>query len=176
MKTKASTGEERDDVLAPLRLAVERASSEAQYAERRYMAVDPDNRLIARTLEADWEKALRKLETAKAELALCEQQRPRTPRDGDRKLNQPLGSPPSRGVRHNDAERGGDAISCRRWPYAVSAGVQLKMCKKPPAIGAPTGWLTQSVSVQPFKRIDENRADRSLTPARLVGWDRHHPS
>ena len=83
MKNKASTGEERDDVLALLRLAVERASSEAQYAERRYMAVDPDNRLIARTLEADWEKALRKLETAKAELALCEQQRPRTPRDGN---------------------------------------------------------------------------------------------
>jgi hypothetical protein len=27
-------------------------------------------------------------------------------------------------------------------------------------------------AVQPFKRIDENRADRSLTPARLVGWDR----
>ena len=72
MKTKASTGDERDDALPPLRLAVERASSEAQYAERRYMAVDPDNRLIARTLEADWEKALRKLETAKAELALCE--------------------------------------------------------------------------------------------------------
>jgi hypothetical protein len=83
MKTKASTGEQRDDVLALLRLAVERASSEAQYAERRYMAVDPDNRLIARTLEADREKALRKLEIAKAELALCEQQRPRTPRDGD---------------------------------------------------------------------------------------------
>ena len=83
MKTKASAGEERDDPLAPLRRAVERASSEAQYAERRYMAVDPDNRLIARTLEADWEKALRKLETAKAELALCEHQRSRTPRDGD---------------------------------------------------------------------------------------------
>jgi hypothetical protein len=75
MKTKASTGEEHDDALAPLCLAVEQASSEAQYAERRYMAVDPDNRLIARTLEADWEKALRKLETAKAELTLCEQHR-----------------------------------------------------------------------------------------------------
>jgi hypothetical protein len=83
MKTKGSTGEERDDPLATLRLAVERASSEAQSAERRYMAVDPDNRLIAGTLEADWEKALRKLETAKAELALCEQQWSRTPRDGD---------------------------------------------------------------------------------------------
>jgi hypothetical protein len=75
MKTKASTGEEHDDALAPLCLAVEQARSEAQYAERRYMAVDPDNRLIARTLEADWEKALRKLETAKAELTLCEQHR-----------------------------------------------------------------------------------------------------
>jgi hypothetical protein len=83
MKTKTSTGEERDDPLAPLRRAVERASSEAQSAERRYMAVDPANRLIARTLEADWEKALRKLETAKAELALCEQQRSQTLRNGD---------------------------------------------------------------------------------------------
>lgn len=83
MKTKTSGEEERDDPLAPLRRAVERASAEAQYAERRYMAVDPDNRLIARTLEADWEKALRKLETAKAELALCEQQRSQTLRDGD---------------------------------------------------------------------------------------------
>jgi hypothetical protein len=57
MKNKASTAEVRDDPLAPLRLAVERASSEAQYAEPRYMAVDLDNRLIAPTLEADWESA-----------------------------------------------------------------------------------------------------------------------
>ena len=83
MKTKTSTGEERDDPLALLRFAVERAHLEVQHAERRYMAVDPDNRLIARTLEADWEKALRKLETAKAELALCERQRSQTLRDGD---------------------------------------------------------------------------------------------
>ena len=47
------------------------------------MAVDPDNRLIARTLEADWEKALRKLETAKAELVFCEQQQSRKLHDGD---------------------------------------------------------------------------------------------
>jgi hypothetical protein len=83
MKTKASSGEEGDDALTPLRRAVERASSEAQNAERRYMAVDPGNRLIASTLEADWEKALRKLETAKAQLALCEQQRVQTSRDSD---------------------------------------------------------------------------------------------
>ena len=83
MKSKTSTGEERDDALALLRFAVERAHLEAQHAERRYMAVDPDNRLIARTLEADWEKALRKLENAKAELALCGRKRSQTFRDGD---------------------------------------------------------------------------------------------
>jgi sugar-specific transcriptional regulator TrmB len=53
-------------------------SYEAQRTERRYRAVDPDNRLVARGLEAEWEKALRELETAKAELARREQQRPRT--------------------------------------------------------------------------------------------------
>ena len=59
-------------------MAVERASYEAQRTERRYRAVDPDNRLVARGLEAEWEKALRELEMAKAELARREQQRPRT--------------------------------------------------------------------------------------------------
>ena len=38
---------------------VERARYEAQRAERRYRAVDPDNRLVARGLEAEWEEALR---------------------------------------------------------------------------------------------------------------------
>jgi hypothetical protein len=37
-------------------------------AERRYRAVDPDNRLVARALEREWEEALRALEAAKAEL------------------------------------------------------------------------------------------------------------
>jgi sugar-specific transcriptional regulator TrmB len=58
-------------------LAVERTSYEVQRTERRYRAVDPDNRLVARGLEAEWEKALRELETAKTELARREQQRPR---------------------------------------------------------------------------------------------------
>ena len=41
------------------------------------MTVDPDNRLVARGLEAEWEKSLRDLETAKAELTHREQQQPR---------------------------------------------------------------------------------------------------
>ena len=56
---------------------VERATYEERRAERRYMAVDPDNRLVARGLEAEWEKSLQDSETAKAELTRREQQQPR---------------------------------------------------------------------------------------------------
>jgi DNA invertase Pin-like site-specific DNA recombinase/predicted DNA-binding transcriptional regulator AlpA len=69
---------DHDGALAQWRLAVERANYEAQRAERRYRAIDPDNRLVARGIEAEWESCLRELEKAKAELARREQQRPRT--------------------------------------------------------------------------------------------------
>jgi hypothetical protein len=64
--------------LAQWRLAVERASYEAQRAERRYRAVDPENRLVARGLEAAWEQCLSELEQARAELDRKGQLRPRT--------------------------------------------------------------------------------------------------
>ena len=51
------------------RLGVERA-------ERRYRAVNPD-RQVARSLERDWEKRLRALETAKIEPERRETERPR---------------------------------------------------------------------------------------------------
>ena len=38
---------------------VERARYEAELAQRRYMRVDPENRLVADTLEADWNQKLR---------------------------------------------------------------------------------------------------------------------
>jgi DNA invertase Pin-like site-specific DNA recombinase len=44
---------------------VERARYEAELARRRYLAVDPDNRLVANTLEADWNEKLRQLTEAK---------------------------------------------------------------------------------------------------------------
>src|SRR6266478_4572308 len=69
---------DHDGALAQWRLVVERASYEAQRAERRYHAVDPDNRLVARGLEAEWENCLRALDKAKAELAQREALRPRT--------------------------------------------------------------------------------------------------
>lgn len=59
---------EQDAVVAQIALQVERAHYQAQRAERRYRAVDPENRLVARGLEADWEKSLRELHAAQADL------------------------------------------------------------------------------------------------------------
>jgi DNA invertase Pin-like site-specific DNA recombinase len=69
---------DHDAALAQWRLAVERTRYEAERAERRYRAVDPENRLVARGLEAAWEKRLRDLEQAQTELERKSQSRPRT--------------------------------------------------------------------------------------------------
>jgi DNA invertase Pin-like site-specific DNA recombinase len=69
---------DHDAALAQRRLEVERARYQATKAERRYLAVDPDNRLVARGLERDWEAKLAALAAAEAELASRERRRPRT--------------------------------------------------------------------------------------------------
>jgi DNA invertase Pin-like site-specific DNA recombinase len=53
---------------------VERARYEAELAQRRYMRVDPDNRLVADSLEADWNQKLKILADTQQE---CEQLRER---------------------------------------------------------------------------------------------------
>jgi len=69
---------DQDAALGQWRLAVERARYEAERAERQYRAVEPENRLVARGLETEWEKRLRDLAAAEAELQRRERQRPRT--------------------------------------------------------------------------------------------------
>ena len=65
-----------ETVLAQHAREVETARYQAARAERRYRAVDPDNRLVARGLEAEWEKTLTALAAAQAAL---EQRRRRRP-------------------------------------------------------------------------------------------------
>src|ERR1044071_3706750 len=64
--------------------AVDRAQYEADLAQRRYLHVDPANRLVADSLEADWNIKLRALKAAQEEyekrcqgdrLAISEEQR-----------------------------------------------------------------------------------------------------
>jgi len=57
---------------------VERARYEADYARRRYMKVDPENRLVADSLEAEWNEKLRAMAQAQDDY--------QRKRDADRKV------------------------------------------------------------------------------------------
>src|SRR3546814_4441059 len=71
---------ERQQLHEQWKLRLERAGYETALVRRRYEAVDPDNRLVVRTLERDWECAL------SAEQALRdEQQRALAEEPDDRK-------------------------------------------------------------------------------------------
>jgi len=65
-----------DAAIAQRRLQVERLKYEAGKAERRYRSTEPENRLVARTLETDWEKQLGELAVEQAELERLERLRP----------------------------------------------------------------------------------------------------
>ena len=54
--------------------AIERAQIEADLAQRRFMLVDPNNRLVADTLEAEWNDKLRALAQAREERERARQQ------------------------------------------------------------------------------------------------------
>ena len=74
------------------RQAVERAAYEAKRAERRYRAVDPDNRLVARGLEREWEQRLADLQAASEELDRRFEQRPRVLGQDERRRLLTLGA------------------------------------------------------------------------------------
>jgi len=83
---------DHDAALAQWRLAVERARYEAERAERCYRAVEPEHRLVVRGLEREWEQRLCELDSAEAELAHREQQRPRTLSPEERQRLEALGT------------------------------------------------------------------------------------
>jgi hypothetical protein len=64
-----------DEKRKALRLALERASYETDYARRQYDAVDPDNRLVAAELEKRWNEALKRQADLEARLAASQSHR-----------------------------------------------------------------------------------------------------
>ncbi len=57
------------------KLRLEQAEYEARRAERRYKAVDPDNRVVARTLESEWEGRLQELEEVRRRFESAKRER-----------------------------------------------------------------------------------------------------
>lgn len=62
LAVEREVGAQSGSVEQQWKLRLETAGYEARRAERRYRAVDPDNRVVARTLESDWELRLRELQ------------------------------------------------------------------------------------------------------------------
>lgn len=92
LAAEASIEVEHDAALSQWRLEVERARYQAERAERRYRLVEPENRLVARGLETEWNERLRDLAAAEAELARRQQQRPRPLTDQEREKVRALGT------------------------------------------------------------------------------------
>lgn len=75
-KVTARQAEHHGERVDHLRQEVTRYEYEAKRAERRYNCVDPENRLIAATLEKNWEHTLVDLEQARARLSEAITERP----------------------------------------------------------------------------------------------------
>jgi hypothetical protein len=75
-RVSAEQAARHGELVQQLEHEVQRLSYAAQRAERQYNCVDPENRLIAATLEAKWEGALAELEEARGRLAEATTQSP----------------------------------------------------------------------------------------------------
>ncbi|TMD69384.1 MAG: recombinase family protein, partial [Chloroflexi bacterium] len=73
-------------------LRLERARYQAKRAERQYQAVEPENRLVARSLEKQWEEQLRAVETAEKEYHAWKSRRLGALTQADREAIVALGS------------------------------------------------------------------------------------
>lgn len=92
VQAQALQDAEHQSAIKQFRLQVEGLRYETQRAERRYRAVEPENRLVARTLEAEWENKLEELGAIEARLARKEQEQRFEPTDTQREQIRALGT------------------------------------------------------------------------------------
>jgi len=72
-QVSAKQAERHGELIHHLEQEVARLEYEARHAEKQYQCVDPENRLIAATLEKRWEAALEELEEARRRLTDAQQ-------------------------------------------------------------------------------------------------------
>ena len=75
LAVEREVGSQADTLQKAWLTRIEQAGYEARRAEQRYKAVDPDNRVVARTLESEWEQRLRELEAVQQQYAEARRQR-----------------------------------------------------------------------------------------------------
>ena len=145
---------------------VERARYHADLARRRYLAVDPANRLVADTLEADWNTALRALNDAQATYDKARSQHPGQLTDDAEDPDPAARHRPARHLerpRHpgtrTQAHRPAAAHRRHRDPHqrhhhrARPAGRRPDLHPHPPR--PQTGWAIRQTPPQVIAAIDE---------------------
>lgn len=68
-------GRDNEEAERAWQLQIEKAEYDARRAERQYNVVEPENRVVARTLEARWEACLRHVEELRTKAAVTHEQR-----------------------------------------------------------------------------------------------------
>src|SRR5215471_1880504 len=84
LRAQLQINQERQRLHRQWQLRLERAAQAAHRAERQYHAVEPENRLVARTLEQRWEEALRAERACQEEYDRFLQDQPRRLTDNER--------------------------------------------------------------------------------------------
>ncbi len=92
LSLKAGEAKERDrqQLHEQWQKKLQRAGYETELAKRRYESVDPENRLVAGTLERAWEDALKSQVQLEADYSRFQQEQPRQLSEADRKRIQTL--------------------------------------------------------------------------------------
>ena len=134
--------------------ALQHCRYEAGLAERRYRQVDPDNRLVAATLERDWEQAVAALRAAEQALVLARAEQPEPPPPSS---SQSWG-PACRGcgMRRPHPTPTASACSAACWNRSRSSTAR-RMAASPPAWNGAAGWSTSWSS----RRSSRHRRSRS---------------
>ena len=160
---------------------VERARYHADLARRRYLAVDPANRLVADTLEADWNTALRALNDAQAAYDKAREQHPGQLTDAQKaRIGQLVTDLPAHLERprhpgpRTQAHR--PAAAHRRHRAPAPATPSPRTSAWPAASTAPSPCPSpnppgRSARPQPARHRRDRRAARPPHPRR----DRRHP-
>ena len=80
LKTATDVASKHDELARAIELELEQAEYKAERARRQFDAVEPENRLVAATLESRWDAALRSASELRTRLeALCAEHRPQLP-------------------------------------------------------------------------------------------------
>ena len=151
---------EQDAVLQQLELQRQRASFEAGRIERQYNAVEPENRVVARTLETRWNDALSKVSQLDIQIA-----------DRKRLFSQKLGDAEHQQLQELSAHLprlwSHEKVTDRDRKALIRAAIEeVQLCKEERTVNAKVIWKGGAVSETSIQLI--KLAPPTPTPPDLV--------